>query len=64
MKITIRRLSTGWWHIRGHGPCNWAQPPRWPCTAEELRQHAFPEASEEFLMAAQREVKRWKETRR
>ena len=52
MKITVRKLSSGWWHIRGEGPCNWAQPPCWPCTAETLRAHAFPEASERFIQQA------------
>ena len=49
MKITAERLSTGWWHIRGQGPCNWAQPPTWPCDEATLREHAFPEASESFI---------------
>ena len=52
MTITIQRLSSGYYHIRGEGPCNWAQPPRWPCSEDVLRQHAFPEASEPFLRAA------------
>ncbi len=52
MIITVKKLSTGYWHIRGHGPCNWAQPPHWPCSEETLRDHAFPQASEEFLKIA------------
>lgn len=27
MAISVRRLSSGYWHIRGVGPCNYAQPP-------------------------------------
>jgi hypothetical protein len=50
--ITVRRLSSGYYHVRGRGPCNWSQPPRWPCSEEELREHAFPEAGEEFLRRA------------
>jgi hypothetical protein len=46
-----RRLSSGYWHLRSEGPCNWAQPPRWPCDEKTLREHAFPEASESFLRA-------------
>ncbi len=49
MNITIKQLSTGAWHIRGNGPCNWTQPPTWPCDEATIRAHAFPEASEEFL---------------
>lgn len=52
MSITVERLPSGYWHIRGVGPCNWAQPPLWPCSEAMLREHAFPEACEEFLMAA------------
>jgi len=54
MDITITRLSSGYWHLRGTGPCNWAQPERWPCSEDALRKSAFPEASEEFLRSALR----------
>ena len=47
-EITMRRLESGYVHIRGVGPCNWAQPPRWPCTYAELDESFFPEASLEF----------------
>jgi hypothetical protein len=54
-KVTIRRLSTGYYHIRGRGPCEWAQPPGAPpYTVGYLRAHAFPEASEDFLREASR----------
>jgi hypothetical protein len=49
--IEIRQLESGYFHIRGRGPCNWAQPPSWPCSEEMLRQHAFPEASDAFIRA-------------
>lgn len=52
MEIEIQRLDTGYIHIRGEGPCNWAQPPHWPCPEDILRNSAFPEASEEFIRAA------------
>ncbi len=52
MLIRVKQLATGYWHVRGIGPCNWAQPPTWPCSEETLREHAFPEASEEFIRAA------------
>jgi hypothetical protein len=51
-ELKVTRLSSGYWHIRGQGPCNWAQPPHWPCDEEMLRSHAFSEASEEFIRAA------------
>ena len=54
MKITATRLESGWWHVRGEGLCNWAQPPEWPCDEAALRASAFPEAGEEFLRAAAR----------
>jgi hypothetical protein len=46
--LTVRQLSAGWWHIRGNGPCNWAQPPTWPIHPDELEQHIFHEAGREF----------------
>lgn len=52
MNIEADRLENGYYHIRGEGPCNWAQPPEWPCSEEMLRAHAFPEACEEFIRAA------------
>lgn len=51
MKISVQQLESGWWHIRGEGPCNWAQPPCWPATEEQIMAHAFAEAGEEFLRA-------------
>jgi len=47
--IIVKKLTTGYWHLRGYGICNWAQPPTWPCDEETLRAHAFPEASEQFI---------------
>ena len=55
-KLSAKRLVSGYWHIRGDGPCNWAQPPEWPCDEPTLRAHAFPEASEKFIRAALREI--------
>jgi len=53
MTLTVRQLPSGYWHIRGTGPCNWAQPPMWPCDGATLRAHAHPEAGETFLRAAE-----------
>jgi len=50
--IVVMLLESGYYHVRGDGPCNWAQPPAWPCSEEVLRQHAFPEASEAFIREA------------
>ena len=52
MNITVKRLDSGYYHIRGRGVCNWSQPPVWPCDEQVLRDYAFPEASEEFIRAA------------
>lgn len=52
MKITTERLSSGYWHIRGDGPCNFAQPETWPCSEQSLRDASFPEACEEFIRSA------------
>lgn len=52
MNLVIKQLSSGYWHIRGNGPCEWAQPPQWPCDEQTLREHAFQEASESFIRAA------------
>ena len=52
MALVIRRLDSGYYHVRGDGPCNWAQPPSWPCSEAVLRAHAFAEAGEAFLREA------------
>jgi hypothetical protein len=54
MEVKVRQLPSGYYHVRGSGPCNWAQPPAWPCDERTLREHAFPEASEKFIRAAMR----------
>jgi len=54
MRIEVRRLPSGYYHVRGRGPCNWSQPPVWPCSDETLRLHAFPQASEAFIQTALR----------
>lgn len=55
--ISIKRLSSGYWLVRGHGPCNYSQPPHWPTDAETLRRHAHPEAGPQFLAEAARKSK-------
>ena len=50
--ITAKQLDSGYWHIRGNGPCEWSQPPHWPCDEATLREHAFPEASDKFIREA------------
>lgn len=65
MTITVQRLSSGYVRLQGNGPCEWAQPPHWPCDKTTLRAHAFPEASESFLRecdalaAAERGEAKW-----
>ena len=53
MEIKIYQMLSGYWHIRGDGPCNWAQPPHWPCSIQEVRANAFPEACEQFFQAVE-----------
>ena len=51
-EIRTTRLSSGYWHIRGVGPCNYSQPPHWPCDLDTLKAHSHPEAGEAFLRRA------------
>ena len=47
--IRIKRLASGWYHLRGTGPCQWAQVQDWPgCTEKELDSAFFPEAGYNF----------------
>jgi len=46
--LRIKRLSSGFYHIRGIGPYNWAQPSHWPCDDAELERSCFREAGESF----------------
>ena len=50
--ITVKRLPSGYWLLRGQGPCNFAQVQDWPCAEAHVRESAFPEASEAFIRAA------------
>ncbi len=52
MRIAVHSLDSGYYHVRGVGPCNWAQVPFWPCDEACIRRHAFPEASEDFICSA------------
>ena len=53
--IMVKKLESGYYLVRGFGPCNFAQPPKWPCQdIEILRQAAHPEAGEMFLHEASR----------
>jgi len=56
--LTIKRLESGYYHIRGQGPCNWCQPPRWPASPEEIDESMFPEAGTEFRREVHRESER------
>lgn len=53
-RLTVKRLSSGYWHVRGQGPCNWTQVPHWPASESDIRAHAHPEASEQFIRQAAR----------
>jgi len=47
MTIRISKLPSGYWHIRGQGPSNWAQCLVLPETMEEVRKVAY-DASDDF----------------
>lgn len=49
MTLYIKRLSSGYYHISGDGPCEWAQPPSWPCDETTLQAHTFAQASARFF---------------
>lgn len=53
--VTVKRLDSGYFHLRGTGPCNWAQPIAWPCSDEELEEGFFYEAGEPFRRAVRAE---------
>ena len=55
--IRAKKLESGYWHVRGNGPCEWAQPPHYPCDEETLRAHAFPEDSDKFIREALKDYK-------
>lgn len=56
--ISVRKLSTGYFIVEGDGPCEWAQPPCWPCDETTLLTHTFPQASAEFFNEALRRSER------
>lgn len=53
--VTVKRLSSGYYHLRGVGPCNWAQPQAWPCAESDLEDAFFGEAGEPFRRAVRAE---------
>lgn len=59
--LKIRRLSTGYWHIRGYGPNNWTQPPEWPCDEGQIKLHADPNACDEFIWAVRQAARALKD---
>ena len=48
MKITIEKLPSGYYHIRGEGPCNWAQVENLPCSKDDLMAGNF-QGGDEFI---------------
>lgn len=59
LELLITQLDTGYWHICGHGICNWVQVPFWPTDEATIRSHAFPEAGEDFLREVIRRANSW-----
>lgn len=56
MTLIFRKLSSGYWLIKGAGHNDFAQPPFLPCSEEELLEHASPEASAEFIEEVMRQM--------
>ena len=55
-ELLAQPLTEPNWYITGVGPCNWAQPPTWPCADEDvLSASIFPEAGFEFRCALTQE---------
>ncbi|MCU0613380.1 MAG: hypothetical protein MUE60_16550 [Candidatus Eisenbacteria bacterium] len=53
-QITIRQLESGYYHIRGRGPCNYAQV---PSLESDPAEYSHPEASPKFLALARQAVR-------
>ena len=50
MKLQITTLSSHYVHIREENhQNNWTQPPRWPCSEDEVEAFAFSHATPEFI---------------
>jgi hypothetical protein len=56
ISISIRRLTSGYYRLKGRRSCDWSQVPSWPCSEEVLREGAFPGASEAFFQACMEEA--------
>jgi hypothetical protein len=54
--ITVSRLSSDYYLVRGDGPYEWAQPPSWPCDEATLLAHTFLQASADFRKTALRRM--------
>ena len=61
-QLTVKRLASGYWLVKGRGQCNWGQYDRWPAPPEEQARGTFAGASLEFRQAVAREWER-EETR-
>jgi len=55
MEIIIKRLPSGYYHIRGEGPCNWAQVQTLPCSEKDLRAGSF-QVNDDFISSAMDEI--------
>lgn len=55
MEIIIKRLPSGYYHIRGEGPCNWAQVQTLPCSEKDLIAWSF-QVNDDFISSAMAEI--------
>lgn len=60
IKSCARIYGSNWWHIRGKGPCNFAQlPPSMPVHPSQLDDYTFHEAGDEFRANLRRLNEAW-----
>jgi len=52
VKITVKRLESGYFYVLGTGMYDLSQVPHWPCDESVIRSCAMTHSSEEFLAAA------------
>ena len=53
--VSVRQLESGYWYVRGRGPCNWAQLLRWPTDLKSAKTASFYETGLTFITALARE---------
>lgn len=60
-ELSIKRLSSGYFHVRGRGPCEWGQYETWPPTNSDINDGTFVLASDRFRAAVREAAERAEE---